>query len=428
MENTIARKTTARTNIMITSVIVTPVYTRNREFSTLYFKKIFSGFLAASLILSVLFCGEANGKENSGWTENERGVKYLKSGRYKEAIEALKAARRYLPTNESILRNLMAAYNNYGFELMKNGQMQEAIDEFQTALYYDSTSPYTYYNLGQAYYQNQQLDKAKEALIKANQMSPDMKGIKDLLERVKTEMTKEKRYQKIETEHFVMAFDTDVDEGQISYIRTYLEEAYGRIGTFLDYYPETKAVVLLHSEAAYDAAVSDKPDWAIAAFDGKIRIPVNKFKGATEDVVKIIYHEYAHVVVRCIIGDKLVGSWLSEGIASKAEENAGVKDMNLVRKYIERFGFVHIKDLPEDFNKISNPNKAVEMYMEAYLIVDYIIYTYGENSLKDILYAIKDGDDIPSAIEKVTGKTVESLEQDCKEYIEDKYAIKTDAS
>ena len=374
-------------------------------------------FIFTFLFFCLLFIPHAAfPSREAAFRHNMEGVRKLKSGDYKGAIADLKAAHRYSPSSKPILKNLAVAYNNYGFYLMSKDQLNPAIEQLENSLYYDPENPYALYNIGQAYYRVQNMPRAKLYLEKASKLEPGIKGMKPLLRKISGESEVEKGFDKIETMHFIIAAAPKISVSKISYIRTYLEEAYGRIGMFLDYYPKNKVVVILYSEDNYGKLLKHRPHWTLALFDGKVRIPVNKFKYTDEEVIKIIYHEYAHAVVYDIAKDKCP-LWLNEGIAGKAESFAVPKDRELFGKYIEKLGLIPFRKIPGDFSKIKSRNTATLLYMESYLLVDFIVKKAGYSGLKDILLYLGKGADIRYAIVKVLERDVGQFEKEWERYV-----------
>ena len=360
--------------------------------------------------------------ETAGYRHNEEGLNRLKAGDYAGAIVELKIAYQYLPSNEKIRKNLSIAYNNYGFYLMQRGDLNRAIQLFENALYYDPERPFILYNLGQAYYRTQNMTKAKFFLEKAEKLKPDIKGLQDLLRKVRGETKVEKNFELNETMHFIIASAPDLPVEKTSYIRTYLEEAYGRIGAFLDYYPEDKVVVVLFSEANYDRMLKNMPHWTLGVFDGKVRIPVNKFKYTDEEVIKIIYHEYAHAVVYNITKGKCP-LWLNEGIASRAENFAKPKNRDLIKRHIEETGIIPFRKMPGDFTRSKNRKVATLLYVESYLLVEYIVKKVGYSGLRNILDLLARGAGVEYAIAKVLGESPDQFEANWIRFIMEQYGV-----
>ena len=353
---------------------------------------------------------------------NQSGIEKLKNKDFRGAINDFKMAHFYDPSNKKILNNLVIAYNNYGFYLMKKGEFTQAIEKYEQALYYDPHRPYVLYNLGQAYYMNQNISKAKLVLEKAYKLAPNIKGLKRLLDKVNREVEVEKGLTRLETMHFIVVSSQNIPIEKISYIRTYLEEAYGRVGMFLDHYLTKKVVAVLYSEAEYDKLLGNKPHWTMAIFDGKVRIPVSKFKYSNEEVVRFIYHEYAHAVVRDITKGNCP-LWLNEGIACKAEDFVTPHRGERFAAYFEKFGVVPLKKIPNNFTQIRDVRLATLMYGESYLLVEFILREVGQSGLREILRYLGQKVPITVAIQKVLGRDYNSFARQWEEYVRRKYGI-----
>ena len=253
---------------------------------------------ALILLLSAFIGGAAYPmSQEKLYKYNEEALEHIRARRYPEAIKVLKTIHRHMPGSEVVRSNLMAAYNNHGFDLMRAGDIKTAIELYEEALYYDPDSAYTRYNLGQVYYKAQNISKAVAHLREAYDLKPGIKGLGSFLEKVEKEMKIDHTFKKFETMHFAIAYQDKVEDEKVSYIKIFLEEAYGRIGMFLDHYPEAKVPVVLYPEKTYLSILGDGPQWSHGVYDGKMRIPVIKDKITDEDLQGIIYHEYAHAAL-----------------------------------------------------------------------------------------------------------------------------------
>jgi tetratricopeptide (TPR) repeat protein len=389
------------------------------------YKHLFSGVLIVIWAMSLVFlfpdCAEAS--QEAAYRLNSRGVERLKAGDYVGAIEDLRTAHRYLPANEDIKRNLGIAHNNYAFDLKGRGALREAIVHYSNALQYDSNNPYTHYNLGQAYYQIQDMPRAREFLEKAYDIDPSLKGLRGLLSRVKGEASAESAFDRIETMHFIVAADRTVPSSKVAYIRTHLEEAYGRVGMILDHYPRKKTIAIIFSEDSYDGILKGVPPWSLALYDGKIRLPADRLRYDQKDVRKIIYHEYAHVVVREITGGNCP-VWLNEGISGLAESLVEPKDKAKIRRYVERFGIVPLRNIPDSFADIKQREIMTLLYIESYLIVEFMVRKFGYKGLRRVLMELGKGNSVWAAISGVSEQSMADFEQEWGRFLASEYGWK----
>jgi len=271
----------------------------------------------------------------------------------------------------------------------------------------------------------QDMSKARDALEKAYSLNPKINGLNELLRKARGEEKVENRLETVETMHFVLACPPDTDRDAISFVQTQIEEAYGKIAMFLDHAPRNKTVVIIYPEEAYARLLGGRPSWGLATFDGKVRIPARRIKYSGEDVLKMIYHEYAHAVILDMARGRCP-NWFSEGVASKAEDFGAAKDRDVIRKYIERYGIIPIDGFPADFSRVRDMNRAVLMYIEAYLVVDFLQRTSGNSGVRDVLIKVGQGMGLKQAIESVTGDSFAGFEQKWKAYVIDEYRISMD--
>lgn len=384
--------------------------------------RISGGFIFMACIIVTCHCTASFASDDAAYRHAKEGAAKAGKGDYRGAIDEMRAALMYDPSNKVISNNLATLYNNYAMSLMKKDDLPMAIENFEKSLSYNGNDANTLYNLGAAYYKVQNMTKAHETLERAYKLKPDMKGIKELLKKASGESGVESGFQRTETPHFIIASSGDIPVEKLSYIRTWLEEAYGRVGGVLDHYPGSKTIVTLYSEANYDKMLKGKPHWAMALFDGKVRIPVNKAKYTDEEVVKVIYHEYAHAVVFDICRNNCP-LWINEGIASKAEDLYRPRDRAMVKRYIDRFGMLHVLKIPDNFSAIADANKATALYIESYLLTDFIADRNGPGVLADLLEYLKSGKTIGSAINYVLKTNIEQFEKNCSMFAKDKFGI-----
>lgn len=64
---------------------------------------------------------------------NNRGLDLMKAGNFAAAAESFASARRILPQDANLQRNLALAYNAWGIELAKQAQYDQALDRLQAA-------------------------------------------------------------------------------------------------------------------------------------------------------------------------------------------------------------------------------------------------------------------------------------------------------
>lgn len=116
--------------------------------------------------------------------------------------------------------------------------------------------------------------------------------------------------------HFELLFENGKTLSASDELFSVLEHAYDSLCLLWNYYPENIIGVVLYEHEKYQGAHS-KPQWSLAVYDGKIRIPFETFTQSTSQ--KVLIHELSHAFVRELAGEQ-APIWLNEGIAQKLDE------------------------------------------------------------------------------------------------------------
>ena len=64
--------------------------------------------------------------------------------------------------------------------------------------------------------------------------------------------------------------------------------------------------------------------WSVAAYDGRIRVPLSGALAQPDELDRVLSHEFVHAVV-AMLGGRTVPAWVNEGLATVLEP-AGPKD------------------------------------------------------------------------------------------------------
>jgi tetratricopeptide (TPR) repeat protein len=192
-----------------------------------------------------------------------------------------------------------------------------------------------------------------------------------LLARVKNEVAVRGSAIKESTAHFTAIFDGYTQGGLSRQVLGLLEEAYSKIGSDMGHFPRDPVTVILYGERDF-VEVLQKPEWAGAVYDGKIRLPV-KGAGANPDALRhILFHEYTHALVHDIAPNCPV--WINEGLA----EYFSRPPTDTINQVIP------LVQLEKPFSRI----KAVPLdtaYLESYSAVRHLVERYGLYRVKGML-------------------------------------------
>ena len=88
-------------------------------------------------------------------------------------------------------------------------------------------------------------------------------------------------------------------------------------------YPSQPITVVLYSREQF-GDITKLAAWSVAAYDGRIRVPLSGALEQHDELDRVLSHEFVHAVV-AMLGGRTVPAWVNEGLATVLEP-AGPKD------------------------------------------------------------------------------------------------------
>jgi hypothetical protein len=123
-----------------------------------------------------------------------------------------------------------------------------------------------------------------------------------------------------------------------------------------------------------------------------------------------IVHELTHVLVGHLTFSCLGGvpTWLNEGLAVYSEGSLDSNSQRQLDDAIQNNTLLSVRSLSAGFSEV--PSKAYLSYSQSYSIVKYLVETYGQAEMTDLLTSLRDGAAIDNALIDTYGFDVEGLE------------------
>ncbi|MEN6625784.1 MAG: tetratricopeptide repeat protein [Candidatus Sumerlaeia bacterium] len=90
--------------------------------------------MAQWMALVAMIAAAAGARAETAQEYNTRGIQQLDAGKFQGAVDSFSAARRLLPQDATIQRNLAMAYNGWGVELARQANYADAIKRLQSAI------------------------------------------------------------------------------------------------------------------------------------------------------------------------------------------------------------------------------------------------------------------------------------------------------
>jgi len=386
---------------------------------------------------------------------NDSAADLMRRGEYEKALEKLQDSFSLFPYDESIRKNLIAAYASVGKQQLDRKQFDEAAKNFENArklapdnqeygilkgiaLYwgkhYDESAielenarqnggenVLLLYYLGKSYYDAGDLTRALDAWDRALLLDPDIKAVRDMAAKARRESPVEARMTKGYSSMFVISYDEGTRSDLADDVLNALETAYNRVGSDFSYYPVTRVPVILYTKRDY-RSVTAGPEWSGGLYDGKVRLPIGGAAKITPMLRGVLSHEYTHVVV----GELTKGNcpaWLNEGLAEMEGRKEYNPPLTELEKTARANSYIPFATLEKTLASLDTQRAALA-YQQSYSLVNFMISAYGMYKLRDILVNLGRGLDSNAAITGAFadyGLDFKGIEQEWRAYMKKEY-------
>jgi tetratricopeptide (TPR) repeat protein len=197
------------------------------------------------------------------------------------------------------------------------GQNDVAQARFECALTLNPTYVAAAEWLGDLHYRAGRLREAIAIYEEARELAPHARDLDAPLALWRKEHALQSRFRELRTGRFTALYERDDDERRARDILDRLEAAYWHIGKTLGVYPPGPIVVVLYSREQF-REITRLDGWSVAAYDGRIRVPLTHALDEPDELERVITHEFVHAVV-ATLGGRTVPAWLNEGLATVLE-------------------------------------------------------------------------------------------------------------
>jgi tetratricopeptide (TPR) repeat protein len=353
-------------------------------------------------------CGAQTAEHNAYVRFVKAGMEQMKSGHYEAARDYFEEAIRYNDAGG-------AAHLGLGIAYLQLREDRAAVQELTRAAEINPNEATSYKFLGELYYRNDDLESAVTSWEKAAALNPSDIRLREKLDRIKKEHSTEMGFNREVSSHFLIKYEgrEKIEAGRI--VLRILENAYGEVGRALSYYPDHEVQVILYSSQQFQE-VTDAPGWSKGIFDGKIRIPIGGIEQETPGLRRILYHEYAHAVVREIA--PRCATWLNEGLAQYFEgREIDVRQHALLRQIAQAGKLPSLSSLEGSFLGLDF-NQASYAYLYSLSSVRYMIDSFGLYRVKAVLDELDRGTGLSSAISNGLMISYEAFERGWKQSLE----------
>jgi tetratricopeptide (TPR) repeat protein len=309
------------------------------------------------LLFSILFTSAAGAQSaRDPVTLAKEGAAALDERRFGDALEAFTAASAIVPREPSLCFGA-------GMAAFMLGRNDDAQGWFERALKlnprYQSASEW----LGELHYRAGRLKEAIDVYEAAVKHAPSASELETRLADLKKEASLQSRFYEARGAHFAVRFEGPGDELLARRAVECLEEQYWRIGQTLTAYPPDPITVVLYTQQQF-RDITRMPAWTAAAYDGRIHVPMRGALDQTEELDRVLGHEFVHAVV-VMLGGRNVPVWLNEGLATILERGGAEESERVLAETRAR---PPLQQLHRSFSGLSGADAQVAYALSAYAV------------------------------------------------------------
>ena len=233
---------------------------------------------------------------------------------------------------------------------------------------------------------------------------PGDASVRDSLERWRRERELHVRMRLEVGEFFTVSFDGPEDAALAAQALESLTRAYWRIGDLFNAYPAKSIPVVLYTREQF-RDVTRSPQWAAAAYDGIIRVPMRGAGEKGEDLDRVLAHEFAHALIRSL-ATRTLPTWLNEGLASVLESD----DLTWASQTVGKAGFMPaLARLSPPFARLGGADAQLA-YAASALAARRLLDDAGGAAVANLLRDLGDGADFETAFQRRIQKTLAEFE------------------
>src|SRR5262249_19115945 len=163
-----------------------------------------------------------------------------------------------------------------------------------------------------------------------------------------------------------------------------LDRAYWRISGIFGVYPvEPIGVVLYTAEQFTD--ITRSPPWAAGAYDGIIRVPMRGALEKSEELDRVLTHEFTHALIRTLAA-RGGPTWLNEGLATALETS----NIEWASKRVAGAKPVPLRTLQSGFGRLSG-DQATTAYATSAVAAQRLLDDAGGIAVANLLRDLGEG-------------------------------------
>lgn len=241
-------------------------------------------------------------------------------------------------------------------------------------------------------------------------------------------------FNEARTEHFIIRYAHPKDAIIAHYGKDVLEKSHFEIGLDLQTYPEVPVIVEIYPDMESFTLASTLPAESvkntgvvgICKFN-RIMVLSPRLMPKGYTWADTLAHEYTHYLVFLRSGNTMP-VWLHEGIAKFQENRWNNQNRDVLSPFYETIlaralkdgSLVPIEKMHPSLALLDSAHEAQLAFGQASTTVSFMVERWGDDSITDLMVAVREKGDYKAAIKKVTGLEFQEFYQSWKEYLHSK--------
>ena len=338
-------------------------------------------------ILLILSLTASAGQQRSAAQLSKAGWDALNAGRVREAAAAFDEALKAAPQQAPVLLGAGVAAHLQGRPEAARRFLIDALD-------LDPSMTPAALLLGNVLYQSGDIDGAIDIYQQALARAPNHPRLTAQLEAWRKEAALHSGFGRKLGDHFTVLFEGPAEAALAERAVQILEDAYWRVGTALYTYPIDVITVVLYTREQF-RDITQSPEWAGGAFDGRIRLPVQGALQNRAEFERVLAHEFTHALVQSL-APRGVPFWLHEGLAVCFEGSDLERKEQQVRAARARLPLARLE---RSFAGLSGADAALA-YAESAVAVRALLDLAGAPAVVNLLDDLGRGSPLADAFER----------------------------
>ena len=328
---------------------------------------------------------------------NNYAVSLADQGRLDDAVRQLEEAVHIDPSSVQFRNNLALIHLKAAQTAYQAHQTQRAKQALDRAIAAMPTLADAYVLLGELEYNSQRLKEAEAAWQKALTLDSTRLDVRKKLERLSQERPVESQFEKLSQLYFDIRYTEGLARSAGFDIQEALLKARREVGSDFACRPTQKLVVLVYSTEQFRRLRQDTPEWVGGQYDGKIRVPLPSQEFDRARVTRILFHEYTHVVIHELTGDRLP-TWFNEGLAEYEAWKGETPPWSLLRQALAKGRLIPWADLSTQLSPSRSAQEAALAYEQSHSIARYLVQRYSFWRIKQLLKTVAAGTSLEEAL------------------------------